>query len=316
MLHILVKHDIKALQAFVAIVECRGVSAAQARLNMSQSAISTHLAHLESSLGTSLCQRGRSGFELTRAGERLYHACLRLLQAAQSFQHDMQAIKREETALSGTLKICMVDHMPDRFTRALAAVIRQTYRLHPDLQLVADIRSPQEIETAVATRQTDLGIGYFAQPLKNLRYRPVLQEMQHIYCHHSHPAAHDSDLSIARLETEYAWVRRGYLLSPSLSTLNPLHLTATAYHMEVTLLFILAGSHIGFLPCDYAAPLAAAGTLKALLPQETAYSVQHMAVYRPESDPRVEWVLQQLLGLLESGTAVRQHETGGGKQAT
>ncbi|MCO6515269.1 MAG: LysR family transcriptional regulator, partial [Snodgrassella sp.] len=59
MLHTLIKHDLKALQAFVAIVECQGVTAAQKRLNMSQSAISTHLAHLEESLGVILCRRGR-----------------------------------------------------------------------------------------------------------------------------------------------------------------------------------------------------------------------------------------------------------------
>lgn len=68
MLHTLIKHDLKALQAFVAIVECQGVTAAQKRLNMSQSAISMHLAHLEESLGVILCRRGRSGFGLTKAG--------------------------------------------------------------------------------------------------------------------------------------------------------------------------------------------------------------------------------------------------------
>ncbi|MCP2040621.1 DNA-binding transcriptional LysR family regulator [Neisseria sp. HSC-16F19] len=298
MLQILLKHDVKALQAFVAIVECRGISAAQARLNMSQSAISTHLAHLETSLGMSLCQRGRGGFELTRAGEQLYHACLRLLQATQEFHHDMQGIKQQCKRLSGVLRLCMVDHMPDRFTTVLAELIRQTYRHHPDLQLVADIRSPQEIETAIATREMDLGIGYFAQPLKNLRYHPVLQETQCIYCHRDHPAARDPDLNVAKLEQDYAWVRRGYLLSPSLSQLNPQQLTATAYHMEVTLLFILAGSHIGFLPRDYAAPLVDEGTLTALLPDETAYQVEHMAVFRPENDARIEWVLSQLQSLL------------------
>lgn len=304
MLHTLLKHDIKALQAFVAIVECRGISAAQARLNMSQSAISTHLAHLESSLDTKLCRRGRSGFELTRTGEQLYQACLRLLHATREFHHEVQGIRRRNEQFSGTLRLCMVDHMPDRFTQALAETIRQAYRRHPDLRLTADVRSPQEMETAVASKQTDLGFGYFAQPLKNLRYLPVWEETQHIYCHRDHPAAGEPTLTVGQLESDYAWVRRGYLLSPSLSTLSPQQITATAYHMEVTLLFILAGSHIGFLPQDYAAPLVAEGTLKALLPAQTAYQVAHMAVFRPESDPRVDWVLQQLLAGLaaESGS--------------
>jgi DNA-binding transcriptional LysR family regulator len=298
MLHTLIKHDLKALQAFVAIVECQGVSAAQARLNMSQSAISTHLAHLEESLGVSLCRRGRAGFGLTKAGHQLYDACTLLLQATTEFHRDVQNIKWHRSVLSGTLRICMVDHMPDSFTQALANVIQTAYQRYPELRLAVDIRSPQEIETAVATNQMDLGMGYFANPLKNLRYQPMLEERQNVYCHRDHPAAQVPNLTLNMLEEDYAWVKRGYLQSAFLSGLNPVQVTATAYQMEATRLFLLAGSHIGYLPQDYAAPLVADGILCALLPQQATYLVTHYAVTRPTPDPRVNWFLGHLSSLL------------------
>lgn len=298
MLHTLIKHDLKALQAFVAIVECQGVSAAQARLNMSQSAISTHLAHLEESLGVTLCQRGRAGFALTKAGHQLYDACAQLLQATAEFHRDVQNIKWHRSVLSGTLRICLVDHLPNRFTQALATVIHVAYKRYPELRLAVDIRSPQEIETAVATNQMDLGIGYFANPLKNLRYQPVLDERQNVYCHRDHPATQVENLTVEMLEQDYAWVKRGYLQSSSLSGISPAQVTATAYQMEATRLFILAGSHIGYLPQDYATPLVDEGVLCALLPQQATYEVTHYAVTRPTPDPRVNWFLGQLSGML------------------
>ena len=298
MLHTLIKHDLKALQAFVAIVECQGVSAAQARLNMSQSAISTHLAHLEESLGVTLCQRGRAGFALTKAGYQLYDACSQLLQATTEFHRNLRNIKWQRSVLSGTLRVCLVDHLPNHFTQAMIQLINSGYSRYPELHFEVDVRSPQEIETAVATSQMDVGIGYFAHPLNNLRYQPLFDERQNVYCHRDHPAAEVEELSVEMLENEYAWVRRGYLQDTSLCRLKPVQTTATAYQMEAVHLFILAGTHIGYLPQDYAAPWVNDGLLRVLLPQQTAYLVTHQAVTRPNSDPRVNWLLGQLVGLL------------------
>ena len=44
--------DLRHLRVFVAIVECGGLSAAEAKLNLSRSTISARLADLEVRLGT------------------------------------------------------------------------------------------------------------------------------------------------------------------------------------------------------------------------------------------------------------------------
>lgn len=298
MLNTLIKHDLKALQAFVAIVECQGVSAAQERLNMSQSAISTHLAHLEESLGVTLCRRGRAGFALTKAGHQLYDACAHLLQATAEFHRDVQNIKWHRSVLSGTLRIGMVNCLPPSFHGLVSQVIAIAYQRYPELRLSVDIRPPQDIETAVATNQMDFGIGYYAHLLKNLHYQAVFDERQNVYCHADHAAAHADSLTLPQLQEDYVWVKRSYAQVPAIAGLRGGVATATAHQLEATLLFLLAGSHIGFLPQEMAEPYVAQGLLTPLLPQQATYLVTHYAVTRPTPDPRVNWFLGQLSSLL------------------
>ncbi|WP_238039513.1 LysR family transcriptional regulator, partial [Psychrobacter sp. Ps6] len=61
--------DLKLLQIFKVIVDCGGFSAAQFKLNMHQSTISTKMSQLETRLGLNLCHRGRRGFQLTHDGD-------------------------------------------------------------------------------------------------------------------------------------------------------------------------------------------------------------------------------------------------------
>lgn len=299
MLHTLLKHDLKALQAFVAIVECQGVSAAQARLNMSQSTISTHLAHLEDSLGVSLCQRGRGGFALTKAGHQLYDACTLLLQAAAEFQRDVQNIKWHRSVLSGTLRLALAEPLPELLNQALCRVIDTAYRRHPSLRLAFDGGRPEDIETAVAANRADVGIGYFAQPQKNLHYQTVFNARQNVYCHPEHPVLAADGLSPAALAEDYAWVKRGFVHDGHLSGIRPARFTAAAATAAAARLCILAGSHIGFLAEDEAAAAVAQGRLHTLLPQQATYLLPYSIVTRATPDPRANWFVGQLDAALQ-----------------
>ncbi|WP_370469877.1 LysR family transcriptional regulator [Snodgrassella alvi] len=298
MLHTLIKHDLKALQAFVAIVECQGVTAAQKRLNMSQSAISTHLAHLEESLGVVLCRRGRSGFALTKAGHQLYEACTLLLQATSEFHREVQNIKWHRSVLSGTLRIGLVEYLPVDFQNILNRVIASAYQHYPELRLSIDICAPQDIEIAIANNQMDFGVGYYYSLLKNLHYQLVFEEREYIFCHISHPAAKVSDLTLNLLSEDYQWVKRIYARQQEGNSLMTGNTTAVAHKQQATLMFILAGSHLGLLSEEVAESYVRSGVLIPLLTQQAANIVNYFAVTRPTPDPRVNWFLGELSGLL------------------
>ena len=63
--------DLRLLRVFQAVAECRGLAAAELRLGITRSTISTYLADLETRMGVRLCERGRGGFELTEDGQRV-----------------------------------------------------------------------------------------------------------------------------------------------------------------------------------------------------------------------------------------------------
>lgn len=71
--------SLKQLEILVKIVECGGLSEAAAQLNISPSAVSKSLSHLESQLGTMLLKRTTRSLTLTEAGQYLYNRATLLL---------------------------------------------------------------------------------------------------------------------------------------------------------------------------------------------------------------------------------------------
>lgn len=276
----LLKQDIKSLRVFLQVADCQGITAAQARLNMSQPSISMHLGSLESRLGFILCKRGRSGFELTEQGKEVYLASQHLFDAVEHFNRQVQSIKGN---MVGELSIVIVDHLPINFSIAFANTIAYLYQQSPDLLIRLDVRSPQEIEAAIATGSYDLGMGYFGRPLKNLNYEQILVEEQAVFCHRSHPYFNQTP-SVEELENEANWVRRGYVTSSDLLPIHPKNFTATAYQMEAVAHFILAGTHLGYLPIDFAQKWVDQGEFKILLQNQTHYFVTHHLVSRQQHD--------------------------------
>ena len=74
--------ELEQLRIFTALCEAGGFSAAARRLYKSHSSVSRAVSALERELGVALCERSRSSFALTAAGERLYEGAKALLREA------------------------------------------------------------------------------------------------------------------------------------------------------------------------------------------------------------------------------------------
>ena len=74
--------ELEQLRIFTALCEEGGFSAAARKLYKSHSSVSRAVSALERELGVSLCERSRSSFALTAAGERLYEGAKALLREA------------------------------------------------------------------------------------------------------------------------------------------------------------------------------------------------------------------------------------------
>src|ERR1700736_933953 len=87
--------DVRRLRDFAAVVEAGGFSLATARRNVAESTSSQQMSDLESRLGMRLCERGRSGFQLTRNGEEVYKATVELLEDMTRFRDRLALLGSE-----------------------------------------------------------------------------------------------------------------------------------------------------------------------------------------------------------------------------
>ncbi|MCG8492940.1 MAG: LysR family transcriptional regulator [Sneathiellales bacterium] len=94
--------DFRQLNYFVAIFEHKNLSRAAGFCNVTQSAISHHLANLEEELGVSLFKRKPRGMEPTAAGIRLYNHAKMILKAVHSAEQD---IREQSKDIAGDIAI-------------------------------------------------------------------------------------------------------------------------------------------------------------------------------------------------------------------
>lgn len=279
-------------------MESQGVSAAQAQLHLSQSVISTHLKQLEDHLGMVLCERGRGGFRLTEEGQAVYEACVEFRDAGQALQQRLHFVRQSDVQRGGHVRLAMADELPRQFTQALHRVLADSYRDNPQVHFSIRLQSPVTMASLISNGECDIGIGYIDRVVSGLQYSFALTERQQLYCGHLHPLFACTDPSLSVLENDYAWVKRSYKAPNQVSQLSPKHFTATAFHMEGTQHFILAGTHLGFLPVDVAEPYTQQGLMRAVREADIFYEVAHQWVYKQPLNPVTEQFLQAMQAAL------------------
>lgn len=263
--------DIHLLRVFVAVAECGGFAAAQDRLNVAASTISTQISNLETRLGFRLCERGRSGFSLTNQGEVVLTSTYKLLRDLGEFVTTIEATQDD---LIGSVRVYLIDniltHPGCRFSDAMRR-LRQDY---PYLQFEIRQMAPGRIETALLKRETDLAVGWFNSITPSLQYEPLFIERHQIYCGQGHPFFDRAPDGIDPVELEQAdWVTRAYDLPQTIHFAHPPVASAVSHYMEGIAHFILAGTHLGYLPEHLAAPWVANGAMRAIQPEVFYYEL-------------------------------------------
>lgn len=272
--------DIRLLRVFRAVVECRGFANAQAVLNIGQSTISNHIGKLEQRLGFRLCDRGRTGFRLTRKGERVYEQALAVFRAHENFQNVTLELKGK---LSGFLKIGLID---STVTDPNCPVVRGIELLNKkanEVTINLSIMTPNRLERAVLDTDIDVAIGTFDRKLPDLSYTPIYNEVNALYCAKDHHISgltdHDEIINAVQRSRK---VTRSYLegrdLFPLGEELGSSH--ASVEFLEAAAILLLGGGHVGFLPTHYTRDWVASGQLVPILPDHFRYTSDFYVVTR------------------------------------
>lgn len=269
--------DLRLIRVFIAIVDAGGLSAAQARLNVGQSTLSSQLATLETRLGFRLCRRGRGGFQLTPKGERFMPLARDLVAATNDFGLRVRNLDRQ---LVGTLQIGLIGHAAVEQNVRLARAIARFRQRDEAVQFALFVRSPSELETQLLNGQLQLALGYFWHRVASLRYTPLFVERQVAYCGRGHPlferAGHVAPEELA----EHEWTWRSYPVPEARAPLPSASMKAITDNMEAAAVLILSGRHLGYLPEHVAAPYLAAGLLAPIHASLFQYDVPFHAVTR------------------------------------
>ena len=267
--------DLKRLKLFRQVVECGGLSAAEAVLNINLPTISAHLAALESQLGMRLCERGRAGFRLTAQGQAVLAACDRLFESVESFRSE---IGQASEHLAGHLRLGLVDNTLSDTACPVVPALRALRARSRDLEISLEIRNPGELERALLDERLDVAIGPFNVSASNIEQLPLHRERLSLYVGDGHPLFGRKALRLQDLAGA-DYVMRGYLRESQVVRHEvAFNYCATAQNLEGIANLVLTGHYVGYLPDHYAEPWVRGKRLQRVLPQLMSYEVQFKAL--------------------------------------
>lgn len=144
--------NLNQLRIFRAVCETNSITAAAARLRISQPAVSKQLADLERSVGVVLVDRGPRGVRLTPAGELLSAHARRLFQEEQAAEAALSALLG---LAAGKLAVGASTTIGNYIVPALFG---ELHRAHPRLELELVIGNSARIHHELLERRLDLGL--------------------------------------------------------------------------------------------------------------------------------------------------------------
>jgi DNA-binding transcriptional LysR family regulator len=204
-----------SLHCFFTVARIGSIRAAADQLNIAPSAVSRHIAKLETALGTTLFDRLPRGLRLSSSGELfLYHALesAKQIDRARALIGDMQGLKRGHVTIATTENIAM---------GPLPPMVASFWARYPDISVA--IHSVRSIEayTGVVRGDYELAIGFDMPADIPLRVLASARLAIGAWVPKSHPLAASATITLAQAMTERLLlpdetVRLRSLLNPQL----------------------------------------------------------------------------------------------------
>lgn len=261
--------DLRALRVFDVIVESGSFTAAQERLNVNESTISSQISRFESRIGFKLCTRGRAGLQLTSRGKIVLEEYRKLDIAMDMFRQTVNSL--ENTAV-GSLRVGTLEQTINELKFSFVDLFDQFINQAPSVHLSVTQGVQSELYQAVLDERLDVAMGAFNIENSMINSVHLYTEHQYIYCGSKHPffSEHENRITQEMLRQE-KWVSRGYQLTEfSRLPINTHQVTATSANLEAVTVIIQAGQHLGYLPEQFASKFENAGKIRRLFADDLA----------------------------------------------
>lgn len=146
--------DIRKIEYFLHVVEEKSFTKAAKRIHISQSGISQQIASLEEDLGVTLINRLNNKFELTKAGDYLYHSCREFVNQYHQIEKKTQEIHFRSQL---DINIGYAGPIESTIIEPLVSLIQAHY---PDLNFNFEKNSFREIIDTLFNGSMDMVISY------------------------------------------------------------------------------------------------------------------------------------------------------------
>ncbi len=162
--------ELKHLQTFVIAVEQSSFTVAGNLLEITQAAVSQHVAALERELGTLLFERAHRTITPTQAGQRLYDHATRILDLVAEAK---AAVSGEALLVQGTIRIAASTVPAESLLPRLLARFRESF---PEVRESIFVSDSREATEAVARGQADVGFVGEQTPSTQLEFQSIADD--------------------------------------------------------------------------------------------------------------------------------------------
>jgi len=171
--------DLRQLQAFMAVVEHGGFTAAAKATHTVQSNISTHVARLEKELDTTLIDRSTG--QPTEEGNAVVVRARRIQNELTSLQSDVSSLRNSPR---GTVRFGMIGTTARWLT---PLIVEELAKEAPDVRLLVADGSSRSIELSLLSGQLDLGLLGLPCEDPDLKTTPMFEEKHIVVGPVDHP---------------------------------------------------------------------------------------------------------------------------------
>jgi len=183
--------DLRQLQAFLAVVDHGGFTAAAKATHTVQSNVSTHVARLERELDATLIDR--SSGRPTQEGEAVLSRVRRIQNELDSLESDVSSLRGSP---QGLVRVGMIGTTARWFTPHL---FEEMARVAPDIQLVVTDATTRSLELRLLDGELDLGIVALPSDETEVLTTPIFSEKNIVVVPDNHELAKEQSITLARL---------------------------------------------------------------------------------------------------------------------
>lgn len=175
--------DLRRLQVFAKVYECKSFSRAAEEVLLSQPTVSGHIKSLEETLGLRLFDRLGREIMPTRGADLLYGHARRILDAFDEAAHAVDAflgLYRGELKVGGST-------IPGEYI--LPSVLGRFRQVHPQIQTTLFIGDTGQIAERVLEGELDAGMVGAAWEHDKLAFEPIMEDLVSLAAWPGHPLA-------------------------------------------------------------------------------------------------------------------------------